>query len=165
MSKDKWLVPRTKTYPDPRLAIAKHLGWTKTLTGITDYRLPEPDNYNYAVFNRNPWECSFIADQVFYYDKKMRGWWTVYYVPEEQKQEFLTWAEPLPFEICWAVQRQTKLRTPRPWLWTRTCAVEQTTEERLYTMGYFDKLQSTYNIDISTTLGTPRLDMPQGEYS
>jgi len=162
----KWVVPRGTTITDPRIAIAKHIGWTRSLTGMTDFSLPEPDNYNYAVFNALPWECPVIEDQIFYKDKKLNGWWSVYYVPDEQLQEFLAWADPLPFQRCWATPgRPARLRHRRTLLWTRTCAVEQTIEERLYTMGYYDKLQSTYNIDITATLGTPRLNMPQGEYS
>jgi hypothetical protein len=165
MNKDKWLVPRNKTYADPRLAIAKHIGWNKPMTNETEYTTPEPDNYNYAVFNALPWECSFIENQIFYRDKKSNGWWSVYYVPESQREEFLTWAGPLPFEICWTAMRFTKLRRRRPMLYARAGAVEQTTHERLYTMGYYEELQKEFNVDVSAKLGKPRDDMPQGEFT
>lgn len=167
MRKDaKWVIPKTTKIVDPRIAIAKHIGWSRPLTGMTDYSLPEPDNYNYAVFNPLPWECPIIEDQVFYYDRRLQGWWTVYYVTEEVEDEFIAWAHPLQFGLCWATPRRpTKLRHRRTLLWSRTCAVEQTSEERLFTMGYYDKLQTTYNIDISQALGTPRLNMPQGEFT
>ena len=162
----KWVVPRATKIVDPRIAIAKHIGWTRPLTGLTDYSLPEPDNYNYAVFNALPWECPIIEDQVFYYDKRLKGWWTVYYVPSDIEDEFIAWAHPLPFELCWATPRgPSKLRPRRTLLHTRSCAVEQTAEERLFTMGYYENLQTTYNIDITDTLGTPRLNMPQGEFT
>lgn len=161
----KWVVPRTTTITDPRLAISKHIGWTKSLTNITDYSLPEPDHYNYAVFNALPWECPIIEDQVFYKDKRQNGWWTIYYVPEEKTQEFLAWADPLPFEQCWMPQRQTKMRQRRTLLHTRAHAVEQTTEERLYTMGYYELLQKEFEIDIGDTLGQPRPNMPHGEFT
>lgn len=161
----KWVVPRNTTLNDPRIAIAKQIGWSRSLTNFTDFSSPEPDNYNYAVLNPLPWECPFINDQVFYRDRQSNHWWTVYYVPEEQEQEFLAWADPLPFEQRWTPLKSAKIRNQRPLLWTRNCAVEQTIEERLYTMGYYDKLQSTYNIDISNVLGSPRLNMPHGEFS
>jgi hypothetical protein len=165
MNKDKWVVPRTKTYDDPRLAIAKHIGWNKPLGNETDYTTPEPDHYNYAVFNARPWECPFLEDQVFYKDKKLNGWWSVYYVPESQRDEFLTWADPRPFDICWTPMRVTRMRTRRPLLYAKTHSVEQTIHERLYTMGYYDELQNEFSINIGDTLGQPRANMPQGEFT
>lgn len=167
MRKDtKWVMSRTNSIIDPRIAIAKHIGWNKPLTAMTDYSLPEPDNYNYAVLNALPWECPVIKDQIFYYDKRQKGWWSVYYVPEELEDEFIAWAHPLPFQQCWAAPRRpAKLRNPRTLLHCRPASVEQTSEERLYTMGYYDDLQSTYDIDISAKLGTPRLNMPGGEFA
>lgn len=161
----KWVMPRNTTITDPRLPIAKHINWNRALTNITDFCLPEPDNYNYAVFNPLPWECPILVDQIFYKDKKLNGWWSVYYVPEEQREEFLEWAEPLPFQMCWHAQRSSKLRHRRTLLWAKPASTEQTIHERLYTMGYYDNLQTTFNIDISATLGEPRLNMPGGEYA
>lgn len=166
MKKDsKWVVPRIATLIDPRIAISRHIGWTRPLSNITDYSLPEPDNYNFAVLNPRPCECPLIKDQVFYLDKKSKNWWTVYYVPEDQREEFLTWARPLTFEVCWTPQRCSSIRHPRTLLWTRGTTAEQTTNERLYTMGYYDLLQSSLNIDISNILGQPRDNMPQGEFT
>jgi hypothetical protein len=161
----KWAVPRFATVADPRLAISKHIGWTRPLTHITDFSTPEPDNYNYAVFNEIPYECPFLENQIFYKDKKQNGWWSVYHVPEEQKQEFLDWAEPLPFGICWMAQRYSKMRQTRTLLHARAHSVEQTTEERLFTMGYYELLQKEFEIDISDNLGQPRPNMPQGEFT
>jgi hypothetical protein len=165
MNKDKWLVPRTRTYADPRLAISRHIGWIKPTTSETEYSTPEPDHFNYAVFNALPWECPILKDQIFYKDKKLAGWWSVYYVPELQKQEFLAWADPLPFDICWAAMKQTKMRRRRPMLHYKSNSVEQTTHERLYTMGYYDELENKFDIDIGNTLGQPRPNMPHGEFT
>ena len=79
----KWVVPRTSKIPDPRIAIAKQLAWTKPITNETEYSLPEPDHYNYAGLSSKIWDCPVIECQVFYWDKKLRAWWSVYYVPEE----------------------------------------------------------------------------------
>lgn len=161
----KWVVPRTSKIQDPRIAIAKQLNWTRPLTGETDYSIPEPDNYNYAALDKKPHDCPHIQSQVFYWDKKLKSWWSVYYVPKEKNDDFLTWAEDIAFEVCWTPFRTSNLRHRRTLLKSRSSAVEQTIYERLYTMGYYDKLQTTYNIDISAILGQPRLNMPRGEFA
>jgi len=161
----KWVVPRTSKIPDPRIAIAKQLAWTKPLTSETEYSLPEPDHYNYAGLSSRIWDCPAVECQVFYWDKKLSAWWSVYYVPEEAEPAFLDWAADIPFDFCWTPFRVSKMRHRRTLLKARSSAVEQTIYERLYTMGYYDNLQKTYNIDISEVLGEPRLNMPQGEFS
>jgi len=161
----KWVVPRASKISDPRIAIAKQLAWTKPITNETDYSLPEPDHYNYAGLSNKIWDCPVIQAQVFYWDKKLSAWWSVYYVPEELNDVFLDWGEHIPFDFCWTPFRSSRMRHRRTLLKTRSCAVEQTIHERLYTMGYYDKLQTTYSIDISDVLGEPRMNMPGGEYA
>jgi hypothetical protein len=162
----RWVVPRTSKIPDPRLAIAKHINWTRPQAGYdTEYSLPEPDNYNYAGFAERPIECPILQCQVFYQHRKKKGWWSVYYVPDELLEDFLTWSQPIQFEICWTPFKLPKMRQRRPLLKSRKGAVEQTIDERLYTMGYFDELQSQHNIDISHILGTPRPDLFDNEFT
>jgi hypothetical protein len=161
----KWVVPRTINIVDPRLALAKHIGWNRPVGNETEYSLPEPDDFNYAVYDDKPHDCMLIENQVFYKDKKSLGWWTLYYVPEELLQDFFTWANPIDFKICWIPQRPSKMRRRRPLLHTRMCAPEQTPYERLYTMGYYDELQNEFDIDITETLGKPRDNMPTGEFT
>jgi hypothetical protein len=161
----KWVVPKTSRIPDPRIAIAKQLAWTRPLTSETDYSLPEPDHYNYAGLSSKIWDCPVIESQVFYWDRRLAAWWSVYYVPEDKVNDFLTWGDDIPFDFCWTPFRVSRMRHRRTLLKTRASAVEQTPEERLFTMGYYDKLQNTYNIDISSTLGEPRMNMPGGEYA
>jgi len=160
----KWVVPRTSKVLDPRIAIARHLSWTKPISSETEYSLPEPDHYNYAGLAKQPWDCPIVQAQVFYWDRKLDGWWSVYYVPQELETEFIAWATDIPFDFCWTPFRLTKMRNRRTLLKTRASAVEQTADERLYTMGYYDELQKEFNIDLGKTLGTPRPNMPTGEF-
>jgi len=161
MRKDpKWVMPRNTTPFDPRIAIARHIGWSKSLSTVTDYSLPEPDHFNYAVFNKQPIECPSIHCQVFYQDQRQQGWWSVYFVPAELEDNFIAWAHPIDFEICWAPMRPTKMRERRTLLSTKRQDSDMTLPELLYTNGYYSELQTTFNIDISQQLGTPRSKIP-----
>ena len=99
MSKQIWSLGRAENIPDPRVVIARHIGWSKPLGVDTTYCLPEPDNYNYAGLQNKPMNCPFIEDQVFYMDTRTKKWWSVYYVPEKQINDFLIWAENIPFDF------------------------------------------------------------------
>jgi len=162
---NKWIVPRGAPIPDPRIAIAKHMGWTRPIGQVTEYSLPEPDNYNYAGLSVKPIECPFLSHQIFYQPNKTKLWWSVYYVTEENNEEFLAWSENIEYLQCWTPFKSTRLREQRPMLWTRANVSEQTLPERLYTMGYYDELQKEFNIDITNNLGKPRDNMPQGEFT
>jgi len=157
----KWIVPRSAPRDDPRIAIARHIAWIKPITPDTEYSLPEPDHYNYCGLATRPIDCEFIADQVFYQDKKTGLWWSIYYVTEENNDAFLAWSESIEFIQCWTPFRQTKMRTRRGMLWARHNISEgnQTDNERLYTMGYYEKLKSKYFDDdekFIKVVGTPR---------
>lgn len=164
MTKHKWVVPRIAKTVDPRIAIARHIGWIKPITNETEFSLPEPDHYNYAGMANQAHDCPFIADQVFYRDLKANKWWSVYYVPQELVDAFITWAEPIQYDHCWTPHRSTRMRTRRGLLHAKKHSIEQTLPERLFTMGYYDELQKEFNIDISDNLGKPRDNIPQGEF-
>lgn len=169
MNKDKWIVPRGtiggQYILDPRVAMAKHIGWTRPFSHETEYTIPEPDNFNYAVLNPVPVECPCIQNQVFFKDTRSKLWWSVYFVPPELEQEFLTWADDKEFKLRFCPHRYAKVRKFRPFLWTKKAAAEQTLPERLYKMGYFDKLQNKFDVDFRTRIGDPRPNMPEGEFT
>ena len=76
-----------RDFIDPRVVLARYLGWKKTFAEYTEYSIPEPDNYNRAVFQSQPTECPLIEDQVIFYDNLRQGWITLMYVPQEQLTE------------------------------------------------------------------------------
>jgi hypothetical protein len=163
MNKDKWVMPKATTVggryiADPRLLLARHISWARPHSTDTEYSTPEPDNYNYAVLNPQCEECPFIKNHVFIRDVKTKYWWTIYHVPDEQEEAFLAWAEPRDFVSCFTPHRYSKLRQRRPFLWTRANNSDSviSDNERLYTMGYYDNLQESFNIDLNKHVGEPR---------
>jgi hypothetical protein len=159
----KWTMSRTHTFPDPRLPIAKHIGWERPIGADTDFHVPEPDNYNYAVKADKPMECPHVDFHVYYKDPD-GAWWTTYIVTEKNKDAFIAWAEPIEFQLCWVNPRSPKQRTRRKMLWVKKAAPELTLNERLYTMGYFDKFSTKY-VDgageiLTARMGTLRADLP-----
>ena len=137
---------------DPRIAISKHIAWVRPCAMETEYCLPEPDDYNYGVLGKEIVECKFIEDNVFYKDLNTDMWWSIYYVPKDKVEKFLTWLEQQTFELYWNSQRSGTLRNKRPLLYVRKNQPELTTEERLYSMGYYANLHSKYFSDNDTIL-------------
>lgn len=147
---------------DPRIAIARHINWYRGKGMDTANVVPEPDNYNRAVFNSLPCECSFIKDQVFYYDKNRNAWFSVYYVPEPQIEEFNIWIKQITPGAYWQHNTTPKPRVKRTLLWNRGNVSERflTENERLHTMGYYENLKIKYFSDdmayIDSLLGESR---------
>ena len=156
---------------DPRLALAKWLGWKKLHTPETEYRTPEPDNYNRAIFAGTPIDCTIVKDQVIFYDKVNQGWITLLYVPEHQIIEVDSWIEQCRPQAHWNHFKAPRIKPRRGMLWCRnnTSEDKQTDNERLYTMGYFDNLKIKYFSDdteyVDSLLGEARatLKNPQPE--
>ena len=150
---------------DPRIAVAKWLGWKKTNTVETEYRIPEPDNYNRAVFAKTPIDCSIVKDQVVFYDKLGLGWITLMYVPEHQTTAVDTWIQQCRPQAHWQHFKAPKIKPRRGILWVRGNINEnnQTDNERLYTMGYFDNLKIKYFSDdteyVDSLLGEARASL------
>ena len=109
----KWVVPRTAKFADPRIAVARHIGWSKPMGIETDYSLPEPDHYNYGGQSTKPVECPLLHSQVFYQDRTSKAWWSLYYVPEHLNDEFLAWGNEIEFQRCWTPNRLTRMRHRR----------------------------------------------------
>ena len=135
-------------YKDPRIPIARHMDWSKTHTKESYLSQPEPDNYNRSLCAKKPIECKFIKDQVFYKDYKEDLWWTVYYVPETQEAAFDVWVRKQNFLLYWHISKATKVRPRVPLLAARKNS-DITDNERLFTMGYYAKLNSKYFSELS----------------
>jgi len=157
--------------PDPRIALARHIGWKKFHTPETDYCTPEPDNYNRAILSRYPVDCEIIEDQVVYYQAQHKLWITLMYVPEELLVSVDTWMAQCKPMAYWQHNKPAKIKPRRGMLWARGNIRDdtQTDNERLYTMGYFDELKVKYFSDdpeyVDSLLGEARaaLKNPQPE--
>jgi len=99
-----------RDYNDPRLPVARHIGWQKLFGAETMYCTPEPDNYNKAIVTKTPTECVFIEDQVIYKDINKGVWITLMYVPEEQLAEYDAWMIRLQPQAHWQHLNPPKVR-------------------------------------------------------
>jgi hypothetical protein len=147
---------------DPRIAIARHIGWHRGTAPDTEHSVPEPDNYNRAIFANKPVDCEFIEDQVFYFDKQRLNWFSIYYVPDEQVEEFNLWVEKIEPTALWQHLNAPKIRPQRSLLWCRDNKSSRTLtdNERLHTMGYYEELKVKYFNDdtayVDSLLGEAR---------
>jgi hypothetical protein len=147
---------------DPRIAIARHINWYRGKSAETANSVPEPDNYNRSIFADKPCECKFIKDQVFYFDKAKNAWFSVYYVPESQFEEFNLWIQEIKPSAVWHHTTTPKPRPQRPLLWNRGNVSERflTDNERLHTLGYYENLKLKYFSDdpeyVDSLLGNAR---------
>ena len=98
-------------YPDPRIMIARQIGWQKYAGEDTAFSVPEPDNYNRAVLCDRPVDCTFVEDQVIY--KVKDGWISVALVAEELQGEYTAWMERLLPEAYWQHTKPAKLKKTR----------------------------------------------------
>ena len=147
---------------DPRQPVARQIGWIKTVVADTEYSTPEPDNYNRAVFAERPYDCKLVKDQVIYFDVKQKGWLTVMYATDDTANEVDAWIKSIKPWADWRHLRAHRIKPRRHLLWSKSNISyhTQTDNERLYTMGYFDKLKTKYFSDdvayIDSLLGEVR---------
>lgn len=99
-----------RDYIDPRLPLARHIGWTKLFGASTIFSVPEPDNYNRAIITKKPVECVFVEDQVIYKDINKNHWITLMYIPDEQLGEYDAWMIRLKPEAYWQHTMAPKIR-------------------------------------------------------
>jgi len=152
---------------DPRLPIVKHINWTLP-TGPSTYTGAEPDNYNLAIYDSKPHDFKFIEHQCFYFvnktvnRKKYHGWMSMY-VAEERLQTILFNREIIKIQpqAFWKYPKAKLIREKKPLLVRENSysnRVNLTTEERLYQMGYYEKLKNKYFDDekLLKVVGEPR---------
>jgi len=104
-------IPR-RAYIDPRIPVAKQIGWSK-LHGDTPYTVPEPDNYNRAIAAEQAIECLLVEDQVIYKDSSRNHWITLMYVPDEQLAEYELWLKRQRVKAHWQHLRPPKIKKQR----------------------------------------------------
>lgn len=100
-------------YSDPRIIIAKHIGWQKYAGSDTIYSIPEPDNYNRAVFTEKPVECKLVEDQVVYKERVKNGWMCVLLVSDAEEQAYNTWLEQLKPLAHWFHNHPARIRNKK----------------------------------------------------
>lgn len=104
-------MPRPRReFSDPRLPVAKHIGWQKLFGSETMYCTPEPDNYNRAIMTKKPMECVFVEDQVIYKDLNKDMWITLMYIPDDQQGEYETWINRLQPCAHWQHANAPRIR-------------------------------------------------------
>ena len=150
---------------DPRLPIARHIGWEKYTGPDTAWTVPEPDNYNAAAVFKQARCCDLAQDQVIYKNIHLDLWFTVVLIPEAQIPDFNRWIilnQPLAW---WKYRRAAPVRPRKTILQQRGQGdgrKELSLNERLYTMNYFEKLGIKYALTddiIASRVGLPRGDL------
>ena len=105
--------PGRTDFLDPRVAIAKQIGWRKSATSSTEYSVPEPDNFNRAVVHDRWIECEFIEDHVVFYDRVRKTWISCYYVPSTQLKKFDAWVTAQKPHGIWYHTNPPKIKERR----------------------------------------------------
>jgi len=158
--------------PDPRIEIAKQMAWiVPTNLKNTPWMGVEPDNYNFAVFDDRPHDLKFIMHQCFYkldrpfLRRRIQGWVSMY-VAEERLQTILFNREVLKIQprAVWRYPTAKLIREKRPLLerepvYSNRAQDNFTAEERLYQLGYYEKLKNKYfdgDEKFIKVVGTPR---------
>lgn len=154
---------------DPRFPVAQHIGWTRSTNGVdTEFHTPEPDNLNRVIMYDHPIECKFIEDNVFYRDLARNKWWSFYYVPLDQLDQFDQWIMEQPHDLLWTHNKPASLKRRRGLLHNTRSQSELTLDERLFTMGYYANLNSKYFSDddkkLLERLGPVRALVLSGDY-
>lgn len=140
-----------KKPPDPRVALGQYLKWQRSPTNDTEYSVPEPDNYNFGIRYKNIADCTFLPDQVFYFDIVSNQWWTLYYVTDQHRAKFTEWFNLQDYTVKWHHPKAQPARQRKPLLQPKKNG-EMTENERLYTMGYYAKFHSKYFSEDDTML-------------
>jgi hypothetical protein len=128
---------------DPRIAIARHLQWQRPSTNTTDYTLPEPENYNRAIYTIKPMELPWVQDQIIYKEPHKPGWITACYLTEAEAVKFDQWATMMDMTY-WRHLRPAVPRRPRLLLARGATKSELSLDERLLTMGHYKNLVVKY---------------------
>lgn len=144
--------------PDPRIAIARQINWTRGSYGkefnLTDWSVPEPDNYNVALFSFKPVECDFVKNQVWYYDSSRYGWFSVYHVDRDTKVQWIRWIRQQSWIAYWIVHKDSAMRKNRTLLNEKR--YKNTSEiglnQRLHQMNFYSSLLNKLEEDTQSVI-------------
>jgi hypothetical protein len=167
----QFIDPAVTCLCDPRINITGHIDWTNPGVKPTAWSGPEPDNYNFAIFDQRPHDLEFVKDQVWYkIDQhfrraRIKGWMSVYYIAEQESiYEFRRSIIKLQPQAFWSNPRCHPLRAKRTMLerenvYKPRSNTNFSTEERLWQLGYYEKFKVKYQDDetkLFKVVGTPR---------
>jgi len=155
--------------PDPRIQVTRHMAW-QIPTDLNLYGGVEPDNYNFGIFDSKPYDLKFIQHQCWYkidqaFKRKRIIGWISLYVAEERLQSILFNREILKLQpqAVWRYDKAKLIRPKKTQLQRERFHYKRTdgflsTEERLYQMGYYEKLKTKYFDDeaLFKVVGQPR---------
>jgi hypothetical protein len=148
---------------DPRSLIARQISWQRPSGNITDFTVPEPENYNRAVYTPQPVEFDWIKYQVIYKYMNRNAWITACYLTAEECVKFDAWAQANDITY-WRHHKARPFRESRPLLYRGATKAEISLDERLLTMGYYENFVVKYFSDnaqlVHSRLGTPRECLP-----
>ena len=157
----KYLDPHLKGLIDPRLVITKHIEWNLPMGKDSTWNGVEPDNYNLAVFGKQALDCPFVDNQVFFYNARFNGWFSM--CCEQDKQliaDYIAWAKRQIIIAYWHYPKAQKVRTTKKLLedYRKSQTPILTVNERLFQLNYYDKLK--YKCDnefiVERRIGKPR---------
>jgi hypothetical protein len=129
--------------PDPRIIIARHLDWHRPTINITDFTIPEPENYNRAIYTQQPIELTWVKYQVIYKEPYRPGWITACYLDIDESIEFDVWAKQNDMTY-WRHLRPSNVRRQRPMLERGATKADLSLDERLLTQGYYKNMVVKY---------------------
>lgn len=89
---------------DPRIAVSKHIGWSKNAKDEMAFSIPEPNAYNYAICCDRPKVCHDLNFQIFYKLPKESKWWSLYCVEAHERDTFMQWLSGQDFDIYWSTR-------------------------------------------------------------
>jgi hypothetical protein len=128
---------------DPRTAIARQLNWQRSTSNITEYTLPEPENYNRAVYSPCPIEFTWVKFQVIYKDTYRNAWITACHLTAAECLKFDAWAQANDMTY-WRHHKPRSLRHRKLLLERGATKAEISLDERLLTMGYYKNMVVKY---------------------
>lgn len=128
---------------DPRVPVARHIGWRRPsqFGQPTTWSLPEPDNYNTAIYDKRIHEFPFIEEMVAY--RHLDGWISIYLCNYSVRMD---WIRQVIREIKpWATWygKGVAMRKPITCLTVdnRINRADFTDEERFNELGFWDTLK------------------------
>lgn len=134
---------------DPRIHLIKHMGWanrtTQAFPDKTHWQGVEPDNYTHGIASDRPHFIEGIEHQCWFNAKKL--WFSVYVLDDTNQHFYDDYVKSHKVYALWTCSESRPMRGKITRIeheairrWGKEADEELTMEERLYDMGYVDRL-------------------------